>query len=39
MWRSSQADDLTEEIQLLKAFRVLPRERQLLAIKLVEAMK
>lgn len=32
-------DDLAEEIQLLVAFKALPRERQLIAIKLVEALK
>lgn len=32
-------DDLAEEVQFLVAFRALPRERQLIAIKLVEALK
>jgi transcriptional regulator with XRE-family HTH domain len=32
-------DELAEEVQLLKAFRSLPEERQLIAIKLVEALK
>jgi hypothetical protein len=29
----------TEEVHLLAAFRTLPKERQLLAIKLLEALK
>jgi transcriptional regulator with XRE-family HTH domain len=33
------ADELTEEVQLIAAFRVLPKERQLIAIKLLEALK
>lgn len=32
-------DDLAEEVQLLAAFRVLPKERKLIAIKLLEALK
>jgi transcriptional regulator with XRE-family HTH domain len=32
-------DDLAEEAQLLAAFRVLPEERKLIAIKLLEALK
>lgn len=32
-------DELAEEVQLLKAYRELPKERQLIAIKLVEALK
>lgn len=32
-------DDLTEEVQLLAAFRVLPKERKLTAIKLLEALE
>lgn len=32
-------NELAEEVQLLKAFRSLPEERQLIAIKLVEALK
>ena len=32
-------DDLVEEVRLLVAFRVLPKERQLIAIKLLEALK
>jgi transcriptional regulator with XRE-family HTH domain len=32
-------DELAEEVQLLKAFRVLPKDRQLIAIKLLEALK
>jgi len=31
-------DDLAEEVKLLAAFRSLPKERQLIAIKLVEAL-
>jgi hypothetical protein len=31
-------DDLAEEVRLLAAFRVLPKDRQLIAIKLVEAL-
>jgi transcriptional regulator with XRE-family HTH domain len=33
------AKDLADEVQLLAAFRVLPKERQLIAIKLLEALK
>lgn len=33
------ANESVEEIQLLAAFRVLPKERQLIAIKLIEALK
>lgn len=36
---SKRVDDLVEEVQLLTAFRSLPKERQLIAIKLVEALK
>jgi transcriptional regulator with XRE-family HTH domain len=32
-------DDLAAEVRLLVAFRVLPKERQLIAIQLVEALK
>lgn len=32
-------DDLAEEVRLVAAFRVLPKERQLIAIKLLEALK
>jgi transcriptional regulator with XRE-family HTH domain len=32
-------DDLAEEVQMLAAFRVLPKERKLIAIKLLEALK
>lgn len=32
-------DDLAEEVRLVAAFRVLPRERKLIAIKLLEALK
>lgn len=32
-------DELAEEVRLLTAFRSLPQERQLIAIKLVEALK
>jgi transcriptional regulator with XRE-family HTH domain len=32
-------DDLAEEVQLLVAFRELPKERKLIAIKLLEALK
>ena len=32
-------DDLVEEVRLLVAFRVLPKERQLIALKLLEALK
>jgi len=32
-------DELAEEAQLLAAFRVLPKERKLIAIKLLEALK
>jgi transcriptional regulator with XRE-family HTH domain len=32
-------DTLAEEVQLLAAFRSLPKERQLIAVKLVEALK
>lgn len=32
-------DELTEEVQLLAAFRSLPKERQLIAVKLVGALK
>ena len=32
-------DDLTEEVVLLTAFRGLPKERQLIAIKMIEALK
>jgi transcriptional regulator with XRE-family HTH domain len=32
-------DDLVEEVQLFAAFRVLPKERKLIAIKLLEALK
>lgn len=32
-------DKLAEEVQLLTAFRSLPKERQLIAIKLIEALK
>lgn len=35
---STSADDLAEEVKLLIAFRSLPKERQLIAIKLVEAL-
>ena len=34
-----RVDDLVEEFHLLVAFRALPKERQLIAIKLLEAMK
>lgn len=33
------AKESAEEVQLLAAFRVLPKERQLIAIKLIEALK
>ena len=36
---SKRVDDLVEEFHLLVAFRALPKERQLIAIKLVEALK
>lgn len=36
---SISLDELVEEVQLLAAFRVLPKERQLIAIKLIEALK
>jgi transcriptional regulator with XRE-family HTH domain len=32
-------DDLAEEVQLIAAFRVLPKERKVIAIKLLEALK
>ena len=32
-------DDLAEEVQLVAAFRVLPKERKLIAIKLLDALK
>jgi transcriptional regulator with XRE-family HTH domain len=32
-------DELAEEVQLLTAFRSLPKERQLIAVKLIEALK
>lgn len=32
-------DELVEEVRLLAAFRVLPKERQLIAIKLLEALR
>jgi hypothetical protein len=32
-------DELAEEVQLMKAFRALPKERQLIAIRLVEALE
>lgn len=32
-------DDLAEEVQMLAAFRALPKERKLIAIKLLEALK
>lgn len=32
-------DKLAEEVQLLAAFRMLPKERQLIAIRLIEALK
>lgn len=32
-------DDLAEEVQMLAAFRVLPKERKLIAIKLLEALR
>ncbi len=32
-------DKLAEEVQLLAAFRSLPKERQLIAVKLIEALK
>jgi len=32
-------DDFAEEVQLLAAFRTLPKERKLIAIKLLEALK
>jgi hypothetical protein len=32
-------DDLAEEVHLLAAFRVLPQERKLIAIKLLEALR
>lgn len=32
-------DDLAEEVQLVAAFKVLPKERRLIAIKLLEALK
>lgn len=34
-----RVDDLVEEFHLLVAFRALPKERQLIAIRLVEALK
>lgn len=34
----TSTDDLAEEVKLLTAFRSLPRERQLIAIKLVQAL-
>jgi transcriptional regulator with XRE-family HTH domain len=34
-----RVDDLVEEVQLLVAFRALPKERQLIAIKLLEALR
>lgn len=36
---SANIDDLAEEVQMLAAFRVLPKERKLIAIKLLEALK
>lgn len=36
---SADIDDLAEEVQMLAAFRVLPKERKLIAIKLLEALK
>lgn len=32
-------DDLAEEVQLLTAFRALPKDQKLIAIKLLEALK
>lgn len=32
-------DELAEEVQLLAAFRVLPKERRLIAVRLIEALK
>ena len=32
-------DKLAEEVQVLAAFRSLPKERQLIAVKLIEALK
>lgn len=32
-------DDLAEEVRLVKAFRDLPKDRQLNALKLIEALK
>lgn len=32
-------DDLAEEVQLIVAFKALPKERQLIAIKLIDALK
>lgn len=32
-------DDLAEEVQLVAAFRVLPKERKLIAFKLLEALR
>ena len=32
-------DDLAEEVKMLAAFRLLPKERKLIAIKLLEALK
>lgn len=36
---ATNIDDLAEEVQLLAAFRALPKERKLIAIKLLEALK
>lgn len=36
---SESLEDLAEEVQMLAAFRVLPKERKLIAIKLLEALK
>lgn len=36
-WKGAQ--ELAEEVRLLAAFRVLPKERQLIAVKLLEALQ
>lgn len=36
---SESLEDLAEEVQMLAAFRELPKERKLIAIKLLEALK